>query len=315
MNAELPPVSIYIITYLESEERGELLKTICRNALAQRYPEFEVVVSDNAGRVKAAEVLSSIRDPRLKVFRNEKNLGFAGNINRCVERCAHNIIKLNCDDDLLHPDCLALTVPYVDDQTLVMVDHEEYTIGDEPAELARSIAAPQAVETREPGYGENIWATTYISMPGCSLFTRSLFQELGGYDSESRIPDWDFMIHARLHKKVVHVREKLCFIGVWPGSITQKMQKERPYFFPASGLHMRFRLLQDPALEEQARRHIRELLRKEKTTSLLRLLKNIHRKSYREGFREYMKEFRLQSRRSQWPVLRLPAAGLPQDQP
>lgn len=300
---KLPPVSIYIITYLDSGERGEILKAICRNALAQRYPEFEVVVSDNAGSVKAEEVLSSIDDPRLKVFRNERNLGFAGNMNRCVERCAHDIIKLNCDDDLLHPDCLALTVPYVDDETVVMVDHEEYIIGQEPEELGRSITALPAVETRQPGYGENIWASTYISMPGCSLFTKTMFKALGCYDPDSRIPDWDFMIYARLFKKVVHVREKLCFIGVWAGSITQKMQKERPYFFPTSGLHLRFRLLQEPAVKEEGRRHIQELLRKERTISLLRLIKNIHRKSYRDGFREYMKEYRVQSRRREWPAL------------
>ncbi|HEY5652868.1 MAG TPA: glycosyltransferase, partial [Pontiella sp.] len=75
MMANLPAVSIYIVTYLESTERGAVLKRTCESALAQRYPNFEVVVSDNAGTIQASDMLSSLDDARLKVIRNEKNLG------------------------------------------------------------------------------------------------------------------------------------------------------------------------------------------------------------------------------------------------
>ena len=109
----LPPVSIFITTYLDSAERGRVLKTTCENALQQNYPEFEVVVSDNAGPYSAEQALVEITDPRLSIIRNDENLGQIGNTNLCLDRCKHDVIKVNCDDDLLHPDCLMLTVPFV----------------------------------------------------------------------------------------------------------------------------------------------------------------------------------------------------------
>ena len=81
-----------------------LLRT-CEVALEQNYPDFEVVVSDNGGEFSAEGALASIDDPRLKIYRNEENVGFSGNMNRCLELCQYDIIKPCCDDDLI---CLLL---------------------------------------------------------------------------------------------------------------------------------------------------------------------------------------------------------------
>jgi len=283
-----PPVSVYIVTYLTSEERCEVLRQTCRDALALRYSDYEVVVSDNMGPFSAKDALSSIDDPRLKVYANESNEGFTGNVNRCLKHCSHDVIKLMCDDDLIHPDFLTQTVPLVDDETLVVVGIEKYPIGQPPETIKQTFNGSAPCETRKSGYDLHVWNLPYkaCSIPSATLFTRGLFQKLGGYDATSITSDWDFFIEACLHAKVVYVQTKLCFVGVWEGSLTEAMTSS-PYFFPRESLYTKFRVMRCKGLDMGARSRIMLMLLKEFFWQGLRVVKHPVSKVYWVGFSDY----------------------------
>lgn len=282
-------VSIYIITYLDSEERCRVLEATCRNALQQRYPEFEVVVSDNAGEIPAEQALSSIKDPRLRIFRNEKNLGMAGNMNRCIDRCKYEILKLNCDDDLLHPDSLSISVPWVDDDTLVVMDMEKFAIGTVPGGIDRPVQKSPPVVAREPGYRRDFWKIGYDALPGDTLMTKKLFTSLGGFDPQSAVDDWDFAVRARLHRRIVNIKCVLCYQGVWDFSLTEQMLKNEPYYFQQAGLRTFFKILRDNSLNWDNRIHCRSMIYKGVLFNSLRFLKYAAKPHYRSGYADYLK--------------------------
>ena len=285
-------VSIFIVTYMGSEDRGDILRRTCEMALAQNYPDFEVVVSDNAGPYPAAEALKSISDPRLKVVTNTENVGFAGNANRCVELCSNNIIKLLCDDDLLHPDFLSVMVPYVDDETLVVCDVRKFEIGHDPEEMTVPLSEASSIWKRPGGYGGDMWSLscTPSSIPSATLFTKKLFSELGKYDSKTITADWDFFIENCLYHNLVHVRHTLCFVGVWPGSLTEEML-DRPYFYPMQGLYTKIRVYRLKALPFGKRLIFACSLHYRCLLQTLRLFRHPFSKAYREGYAEYRKRF------------------------
>ncbi len=285
---EYPPVSIFIVTYLSSEERGEVLRKTCESVLAQRYSDFEVVVSENPGPVRAADALASIKDPRLKVFRAEENTGFAGNMNRCVELCSHEIIKPLCDDDLMHPDFLTQTVPFIDDETLVVVGVQKFEFGTEPEGMREMLKHPPESGRRTTGYSKEIWRLPYApcSIPSATLFTRSLFESLGRYDRRTITADWDFFIESCLHRNVVHVDKPLCFVGVWSGSLTEEMM-EKPFFYPTQGLYTKFRVFHHKKLPFLQKAQLMGSLLKEFCWQSLRPLRRISMKAYRSGYCEY----------------------------
>lgn len=87
--------------------RRGLIGDAIQSALAQEVEQLEVVVVDNCSTDGTWEYLQTLRDPRLRVFRNDSNIGMFGNFNRCGALAQGENILFLCSDDRLHPGFLA----------------------------------------------------------------------------------------------------------------------------------------------------------------------------------------------------------------
>ena len=99
-------VSICIPTY----NTGKYLSFAVESALSQSFKDIEVIVCDNASTDDTQDLLSKYRDERLKVFRNDSNIGMIRNFNRCVELASGKYIKFLEADDILETDCVVKMV-------------------------------------------------------------------------------------------------------------------------------------------------------------------------------------------------------------
>lgn len=84
--------------------------------LAQDYPDFEIVACDNASTDRTWEIVTgyAARDPRVRPYRNETNVGQAGNFRRVVELARGELFKLQSHDDLPAPVMLSRCVAALD---------------------------------------------------------------------------------------------------------------------------------------------------------------------------------------------------------
>lgn len=100
-----PLVSILIPAW----NRERLIRACVDSALAQTWPEIEVVVCDNASTDGTWSILQEIaaRDPRVRIFRHAENLGPVRNWQRCMAEARGHYGKILWSDDLLEPDCVA----------------------------------------------------------------------------------------------------------------------------------------------------------------------------------------------------------------
>lgn len=96
---DLPKISIMIPTY----NRASMLAEAIESCLAQDYLNLEVVISDNASTDQTTSVLQRyLRDPRVRYFRNEINIGAGANWHRLLYEYAQGEYgQLLADDDLL----------------------------------------------------------------------------------------------------------------------------------------------------------------------------------------------------------------------
>lgn len=74
-----------------------------KSALAQDYENLEIIVSDNCSTDGTEEVISAYAsEARVKIFRNERNVGMFGNFKVAIENRATGKYFVNlCSDDLL----------------------------------------------------------------------------------------------------------------------------------------------------------------------------------------------------------------------
>ncbi len=97
-----PLVTVTIPMY----NNAKFIRQTIESVLSQTYTNFELLVYDDASTDGSYEIVRSISDPRLKLFRNRKNLGPEGNWNKAVSDVGGTYVKLICGDDILYPQCL-----------------------------------------------------------------------------------------------------------------------------------------------------------------------------------------------------------------
>jgi len=101
---ENPLVSILIPVF----NREEFIADCIRSALAQTYPNVEIVIADNASTDRTLEICQNFAqdDDRVRVFDNASNLGPVRNWKVCADHANGDFCKILFSDDLLEPTCI-----------------------------------------------------------------------------------------------------------------------------------------------------------------------------------------------------------------
>lgn len=112
MNSLTPKISVGMPVY-NSEKYVE---AAIHAVLVQTYPEFELIISDNASTDRTPEICQeyAAKDSRIRYFRNSHNLGATPNINSVVARAAAPYFKWAFYDDLIAPEFLAQCIKVLD---------------------------------------------------------------------------------------------------------------------------------------------------------------------------------------------------------
>ena len=97
-----PTFSICVPNY----NYGHLINETIESVLAQTYGKFELIIVDNASTDNSLEVIKQYKDPRIRVYRNQYNIGFAPNLQRVTQYAQNEFINLLSSDDLMMPDAL-----------------------------------------------------------------------------------------------------------------------------------------------------------------------------------------------------------------
>jgi glycosyltransferase involved in cell wall biosynthesis len=126
MNSRSPTVSVCIPTF----NRAGMLREAIASVLAQTWPDFELIVCDNASGDDTEAVVKSFADERIAYYRNDCNIGQRPNWNRCLSLATGRYIALFFDDDMMMPDNLAEKVAVMEKHPEVGLVHSKFHIVD-----------------------------------------------------------------------------------------------------------------------------------------------------------------------------------------
>jgi len=186
---QFPLVSILIITYNSASYIRPCLDSLLGST---SWPNYEVVLVDNASSDESVAVLKEYaqRDSRLRVFLQDKNLGFAGG-NNCAAREANGeyLIFLNIDTMVTsgwigrlirhfeRDPSVGLLCPVTNFAGNEVKINVNYTSRREMDQFARYLAAERA--------GENIEIP--VAPLYCAMMSHSLWNRIGGMDTRYEI--------------------------------------------------------------------------------------------------------------------------------
>ena len=101
--------------------------------LAQTFPDFELIISDNASTDGTEDICRAYaaKDGRIRCYRNENNLGASRNFSRVFELSSGDYFKWAAHDDVIAPDFLLKCVEVLDQDPTVILCHSKVTVIDE----------------------------------------------------------------------------------------------------------------------------------------------------------------------------------------
>lgn len=96
----MPKVSVIIGVF----NGAERIKKAVDSILKQTYKDFEIIICDDGSIDNSIEVIEDIalKDKRIKIIKNKKNLGLAVSLNKCLEIATGEYIARMDDDDISH---------------------------------------------------------------------------------------------------------------------------------------------------------------------------------------------------------------------
>jgi glycosyltransferase involved in cell wall biosynthesis len=226
-----PLVSILIPVF----NREKLIANCIQSALDQTFSDFEVVVVDNCSTDGTWDVCKSFAaaDSKVRVFRNDKNIGPVLNWQRCMNEARGMIGKILFSDDLMAEDCLDKTVPYLTNDPEVGFVITAVNLGATPdtGRLVAKFADRSGIYSTSDFIEAALYGGQVTVSPGNALFRMSdlrknLILEIPSPTIKSFLelgagPDLLlYLLAAKLYRSFAFVNEPLCFFRSHEGSIT-----------------------------------------------------------------------------------------------
>jgi len=200
MNNSFALVSIIVTCYNHEKYIGECLKSLS----AQTYPNKEILITDDCSQDMSAEIIQSwierLEQTFVKVtyIRNTKNIGAVHSLNRMLQICQGDYIKLVDGDDMLLPNALADLTDFLEEHKmygLVYSNHifceanERYNVEEF---LKKKIEKPAAVFTN---MSQALYENDFIIAPTV-LIRKKVYDLVGLHDDNLCIADWEFWLRA-----------------------------------------------------------------------------------------------------------------------
>jgi len=223
-------VSILIPVY----NRENLIEETVQSALNQTYKNIEIIVVDNQSTDNTWEILQKLasQDERIKIFQNKTNIGPVKNWKRCIDEATGEYGKILWSDDLIAPEFLEKTVPYLENEDVgfVFTGTEIFIDGTDKKTSHCFIDESGIYESKKYINGV-FFDGDYPVSPGCALFRLKDLKNNLMVNIPNKVNS-DFSIHAigndlliflltaHKYKNFAFVNEKLSFFRAHKGSIS-----------------------------------------------------------------------------------------------
>jgi glycosyltransferase involved in cell wall biosynthesis len=193
------------------------------SALRQTFSDFELLVVDDGSTDETPRILESVSDSRLRVLRNETNIGLVATLNRGLDEARGEWIARQDADDLSLPRRLEVQMAFVRGNPSVPLLGADAWLVDGRGRLRG--------RWRTGGHADLVGWDLCFRTPfahGSALFRRSIVRDrIGGYRDLRACEDLDLWARVTEEFPVVTLREPLMKYRMHERSIMAAAAQDR----------------------------------------------------------------------------------------
>ena len=236
-----PKVSIVLPSY----QNQRFIQRTVESALAQTYPDFELVIADHSstdGTWEAVQQYAS--DPRVRLLRTPAGGGAERNWNRVSEQAQGEYLKLLCGDDVVYPSCVERQVEALDQHPnagIVSVRRDLVDVVDRPLLRGRGLTGLDGVVAGPTALRTLVRAgTNLLGEPACVMVRTDLLRKVGGWSAAfPYLIDQYLYMRVLQHSDLVAIDATLAAFRVSDSQWSVRLAAEQGR--QANALHRRFR--------------------------------------------------------------------------
>lgn len=220
----LPQVSVCVPTFNRAHYLPQRLESI----LGQTFGDFELIVLDNASTDGTPDVVARYRDPRVRYYRNDRNLGQIPNINRAIALATGDYVAVCHDDDVYAPAMLQRQVDTLLRYPRVGLVHTAVWLMSETGAfrgIHRVSKQDYVTNGRDAflqylAFGHDIVFSTVIMRRAC-------YQQAGPFHPAYLCADFDMWLRLVLQSDVAYLSEPLAGYRIHTANATSSMTADR----------------------------------------------------------------------------------------
>src|SRR3990167_5350467 len=118
------------------------LKEATESILKQTYKNFEFIIVDDGSEDKSWEYLKSLKDKKIKLIKNKRNLGLAASLNKALQRAQGDFIARMDADDVSKPERLTTQMDFMKKNPQVDICGSFVKVIDENGQIIGQIKKP-----------------------------------------------------------------------------------------------------------------------------------------------------------------------------
>jgi glycosyltransferase involved in cell wall biosynthesis len=214
-----PRISLLVPVYNGEKYLREALDSL----LAQTFGDFELLVIDDGSTDSSAEIVSSYQDPRVRLERNERNLGLIATLNRGLELARGEFIaRMDCDD-VSFPNRLERQIRFMEDNPEVGVAGTWFEkVRDDGSSVMMKVPADDAT-IRFFMIFDNAFLHSSI------IIRRNLLERFGlRFDADfPYAEDYEFWVRCARHTRIANIPEALLRYRDHSENTSNRFRKEQ----------------------------------------------------------------------------------------
>ena len=232
-----PLVSVCIPAY----NNAGYIKDTIDSILNQTYQNIELIIVDDCSTDNTAGVIEAIGDSRIKLYRNEKNLGMTGNWNHCLELATGEFVKLVCADDMIDQNAIEKEAKAMMDNptaSLVESDTRLVDINGKKTGAFKRYHKSGLVDGKKLAK-KALLIKDFYGAPVNNLIRKSALEQTGGFDDTfTYILDFDLWVSLSCAGDVYIIHELLNSFRIRNDSNTGVLIGEKRDVYVAEHRHL-----------------------------------------------------------------------------